>query len=190
MIRSMQKASPSTSARATSDMNPALPSINLVLSTWCRPVAAFSSSSASSMSSLSTISTAAWVALLLFSVLVFCAQTAVASMAIHAISPQTISCFVFIVNSCVLYFLFLFIPYFICTFIADWAGSCPAASSPCPFSGGKVSNNSSSLQIISPFNKSRAVIFNYFKFPTPGFASSIRMVMLALRQAPQKKNRC
>ena len=38
MMRSMQKASPSTNAKATSDMKPALPSMNFTLSDWCSPM--------------------------------------------------------------------------------------------------------------------------------------------------------
>ena len=37
-MRSMQKASPSTNAKATSDMKPALPSMNFTLSDWCSPM--------------------------------------------------------------------------------------------------------------------------------------------------------
>ena len=36
-MRSMQKARPSTSTKATSDMNPALPSKNFIFSCWCSP---------------------------------------------------------------------------------------------------------------------------------------------------------
>ena len=34
----MQKASPNTNAKATSDIKPALPSMNFTLSDWCNPM--------------------------------------------------------------------------------------------------------------------------------------------------------
>ena len=46
MMRSMQKAKPSTRANATSDMNEALPSINFSLSILCKPPPEFSAPSA------------------------------------------------------------------------------------------------------------------------------------------------
>ena len=38
MIRSMQNAKPKMSTKATNDMKPALPSMNLVFKNWCTPL--------------------------------------------------------------------------------------------------------------------------------------------------------
>ena len=52
MIRSMQNARPSTNAKATSDMKPALPSMNFTFSDWCNPT--FSSVSGKPKSALAS----------------------------------------------------------------------------------------------------------------------------------------
>ena len=49
-MRSMQKARPMTRARATSDINPALPSINFTLSSLCSPPPSSGTTSSTSAS--------------------------------------------------------------------------------------------------------------------------------------------
>ena len=61
IMRSMQNASPRTRASATSDMKPALPSMNLVRSAWCSPPPSSSAAAMPGSSILASASSAALV---------------------------------------------------------------------------------------------------------------------------------